>query len=240
MCLNLSQKIFSFFHRFIEKKYHLQRLSKILGSETIFKNPIIFDVGANEGETIDFFLSLFKNPTIYSFEPEMKSYKKLLKKYEKNKAINLFNLAFGNKKEKLKLKTNIKSSTSTLSKINTKSKYYNFKSFMLSPGTNNIFLSEENVQVEKVDNFFNQNEISTIHILKIDTEGFELNVIKGAQETLQKTKIIIIEFQLNDMYLDYDAKKIEDFLAANNFVLIKALKFPFMQYEDRVYINQKY
>ena len=48
------------------------------------------------------------------------------------------------------------------------------------------------------------------------------------------------EFQLNDMYLDYDAKKIEDFLAANNFVLIKALKFPFMQYEDRVYINKKY
>ena len=240
MRLNLSEKIFSFFHRFIEKKYHLKRLSKILANYTSFKNLIIFDVGANEGETIDFFLSLLKNPTIYSFEPEMKSYKKLLKKYEKNKAINLFNLAFGNKKEKLKLKTNIKSSTSTLSKINTKSKYYNFKSFILSPGTNNTFLNEENVQVEKVDNFFRQNEISTIHILKIDTEGFELNVIKGAQETLQKTKIIIIEFQLNDMYLDYDAKKIEDFLAANNFVLIKALKFPFMQYEDRVYINKKY
>ena len=240
MRLNLSEKIFSFFHRFIEKKYHLKRLSKILANYTSFKNLIIFDVGANEGETIDFFLSLLKNPTIYSFEPEMKSYKKLLKKYEKNKAINLFNFAFGNKKEKLKLKTNIKSSTSTLSKINTKSKYYNFKSFMLNPGSNNIFLSEENVQVEKVDNFFKQNEISTIHILKIDTEGFELNVIKGAQETLQKTKIIIIEFQLNDMYLDYDAKKIEDFLAANNFVLIKALKFPFMQYEDRVYINKKY
>ena len=99
MRLNLSEKIFSFFHRFIEKKYHLKRLSKILANYTSFKNLIIFDVGANEGETIDFFLSLFKNPTIYSFEPEMKSYKKLLKKYEKNKAINLFNFAFGNKKE---------------------------------------------------------------------------------------------------------------------------------------------
>ena len=30
MHLNLSEKIFSFFHRFIEKKYHLRTLSKIL------------------------------------------------------------------------------------------------------------------------------------------------------------------------------------------------------------------
>ena len=93
--------------------------------------------------------------------------------------------------------------------------------------------------MEKVDNFFNENKINTIHILKIDTEGFELNVIKGAKETLHKTKIIIIEFQLNDMYLDYDPKKIENFLMINNFVLVKSLKFPFMRYEDRVYINKK-
>ena len=239
MYSNLSEKIFSLFHRFIEKQYHLRRLSKILKGITEFKNPIIFDVGGNEGESIDFFLSLFENPTIYSFEPEKKSYQKLLKKYENNKAINLFNLAFGNKKEELKLKINIKSSTSTFSKINAHSKYYSLKSSILNPGKNDAFLGEEKVQVEKVDNFFNENKINTIHILKIDTEGFELNVIKGAKETLHKTKIIIIEFQLNDMYLDYDPKKIENFLMLNNFVLVESLKFPFMRYEDRVYIKKK-
>ena len=69
MYSNLSEKIFSLFHRFIEKQYHLRRLSKILKGITEFKNPIIFDVGVNEGESIDFFLNLFENPTIYSFEP---------------------------------------------------------------------------------------------------------------------------------------------------------------------------
>ena len=81
MYSNLSEKIFSFFHRFIEIQYHLRRLSKILRGITEFKNPIIFDVGGNEGEFIDFFLNLFENPTIYSFEPEMSSYQKLVKKY---------------------------------------------------------------------------------------------------------------------------------------------------------------
>ena len=77
-------------------------------------------------------------------------------------------------------------------------------------------------------------------MLKIDTEGFELNVIRGAKKALKKTKIIIIEFQLNDMYLNYNPKKIDDFLINNNFTLVAALKFPFMLYEDRIYINKKY
>ena len=240
MYSKLSEKIFSFFHRFIEKQYHLRQLSKILMKLNVTKNPTIFDVGSNEGESIDFFLNLFDNPKIYSFEPETKSYQKLLNKYKKNKAINLFKFAFGNKKEELKLKINVKSSTSTLSKINTKSKYYHLKSLILNRSKNNIFLGEEKVKVKKIDDFFYQKKIKTIHILKIDTEGFELNVIRGAKKALKKTKIIIIEFQLNDMYLNYNPKKIDDFLINNNFTLVAALKFPFMLYEDRIYINKKY
>ena len=228
MHLNLSEKIFSFFHQFIEKKYHLPRLSKILKDITFYKCPTIFDVGGNEGESIDFFLNLFDNPKIYSFEPETKSYQKLLKKYGKNKTINLFKFAFGNKKEELKLKINVKSSTSTLSKINVKSKYYYLKSLILNRSKNNVFLGEEKVKVKKIDDFFYQKKIKTIHILKIDTEGFELNVIKGAKKVMKKTKIIIIEFQLNDMYLNYYPKKIDDFLINNNFTLVAALKFPFI------------
>ena len=56
----------------------------------------------------------------------------VLKKYGENKTINLFNLALGGKKEELKIKINIKSSTSTFSKINTQSKYYNIKSLILN------------------------------------------------------------------------------------------------------------
>ena len=239
MPLNISETIFSFFHRLIEKKYHLKRLSKILRNLVFSKHPIIFDVGGNEGESVDFFLNLFENPKIYSFEPETKSYKKLSAKYKKNKAVNLFKFAFGKKEEELKLKINVKSSTSTLSKINTNSRYYSLKSLILNPIKNNSFVDDEIVKVKKIDNFFYKKKIKAIHILKIDTEGFELNVIEGAKKALKKTKIIIIEFQLNDMYLNYNPKKIDNLLKKNNFTLISSLKFPFMHYEDRIYINKK-
>jgi len=42
------------------------------------------------------------------------------------------------------------------------------------------------------------------------------------------------------MYLNYNPKKIDDFLTNNNFTLFTTLKFPFMPYEDRIYINKKY
>ena len=239
MYSNLNEKIFSFFHRFIEKKYHLKKLSKIIKNISFDKNPIIFDVGGNEGESIDLFLNLFKNPKIYSFEPEKKSYKKLLKKYGNLKTVNLFNFALGNKTEVMNLRLNIKSSTSTLSKINTRSKYYNLKSLILKTNRKNAFLGKEKVKVKRVDDFCTKKKIKTVHLLKIDTEGFELNVIKGAKKTLKKTKVLIIEFQLNDMYLNYNPKKINDFLVKNNFNLVAALKFPFMLYEDRIYIQKE-
>jgi FkbM family methyltransferase len=238
MYLNFSEKIFSFFHQLIEKKYHLKKLSKIIKNKANFKKPIVFDIGGNEGESIDFFLRLFVNSKIYSFEPETKSYRKLTEKYKNNKKINLYNLAFGNEKKKMNLKLNIKSSTSTLAKINKRSKYYNLKSLILNRGKSSIFTGSEKVQVDKLDNFCNKNKITNIDILKIDTEGFELSVIQGAKKTLKKTKLLIIEFQLNDMYLNYNSKKIDTFLKFNNFILIDSLKFPFMQYEDRVYINK--
>jgi FkbM family methyltransferase len=240
MNTNLNEKIFSFFHRFIEKNYHSKKLARIIKNMSNAINPTIFDVGGNEGESIELFINTFRQPKIYSFEPEIGSFQKLQEQYGKINEINLFNLAFGNKKEILNLKINVKSSTSTFSTINTKSKYYKLKSLILNTNKNKIFVDEESVQVETIDNFCIEKKIQNIEILKIDTEGFELNVLEGAKESLQKTNIIIIEFQLNDMYLNYNPKKIEDILKKNNFTLMKSLKFPFMQYEDRIYINQDY
>ena len=131
------------------------------------KSPTIFDVGGNVGESIELFLNIFEKPNIYSFEPEISSFKKLKERYEKNKEIHLYNLAFGNKKERLNLKINVKSSTSTFSTINTKSKYYKLKSLILGSNKNKVFFDEEKVQVDTVDSFCSEKKIQNINILKI-------------------------------------------------------------------------
>jgi len=53
------------------------------------------------------------------------------------------------------------------------------------------------VQTAPLDSFVK--DVDIIHLLKIDTEGFEVNVLKGATETLKKTLCINIELSENHL-----------------------------------------
>ena len=76
---------------------------------------------------------------------------------------------------------------------------------------------------------------NNIDLLKIDTEGHELEVLKSGNKTLTKVKFILIEFRLNDMYLNYNSNKIHNFLKLKKFKLVKNFKFPLFAMEDRIY-----
>ena len=121
--------------------------------------------------------------------------------------------------------------TSSFSRINKKSNYYRIKKFII--GNQKIF---ENVKVKKLDTFAKMIKIKNkIDLLKIDTEGHELEVLKSGIKTLSKVKFILIEFRLNDMYLNYSSTKIYNFLKQNKFKLVKKFKFPLFTMEDRIY-----
>ena len=77
-----------------------------------------------------------------------------------------------------------------------------------------------------------------INLLKIDTEGNEMQVLLGAKESLKKTEVILIEHNFTDYYQNYDLNKISLF-GKNFFKNIKNFKFPFMSYTDSIYVNTK-
>jgi len=85
----------------ITRKKNFEKIYRTL--DTTIRNlikkesPIMIDVGAHEGETINRFRKLFKSPIIHSFEPQNKCFK-LLKKFEdENTLVN--NYGLGDKKE---------------------------------------------------------------------------------------------------------------------------------------------
>ena len=53
-----------------KKKINFNELLK----EKIPKNPVIFDVGGNKGQSVDKFIQIFSNPIIHSFEPIKSEY----------------------------------------------------------------------------------------------------------------------------------------------------------------------
>ena len=69
-------------------------------------------------------------------------------------------------------------------------------SFLKSTVDNLSNQTQIDVQVITIDEYVNKNNIKRINLLKIDTQGYEDEVLKGAQETLKLNKIDIIETEL--------------------------------------------
>ena len=72
--------------------------------------------------------------------------------------------------------------------------------------------------------------------LKIDVEGYELNVLNGSINTIKnQVKFILIEKQFFNQYQGVSHKKVEMLLKKHNFKLIKKFTYPLFHYQDNLY-----
>ena len=232
--------IIEFIINFIDNFYYFKRINFFIKELEITN---IVDVGSHKGE---FFKSIIKkSPKIKSavlVEPQDEILKNLyhLKSNFPYIKINIENLALGSKTEKKIIYINSLSSTSTLSVINVNSNWYKFKKMILFK-IKKKFKKKKIVLTDTLDNLLKRNKIDKLDFLKIDTEGYEHQVLKGAHESLKNKKIkyIMVEKQLSKMYVNYDFKKVEKYLEKNGFINIKNFRFPLALFEDRIYKLKK-
>ena len=199
----------------------------------------IFDVGSHRGESIDYFIKLKNLKKIQSFEPQKDIFLVLKKKYKNNNKVILNQIALSQNENYKDFYINDLSSTSGFSRLNKKSLWLKIKNKILNK--KNPIINKIKIRSLTIDKFIKQKKIKKIDLLKIDTEGHELEVLKGALKTIQehKVKFILIELHFSKMYQNYSKKKIESFLAKNNFFLLKKFKFPFLSFVDNLYKFEK-
>ncbi len=201
--------ILNFFDHFHQKKV-LALLKKK------FTNPItIIDVGAHFGETITTFKKNFNIKKIYSFEASPINFQVLKKKFSENLTnTEIYNFGIGANTSEEFINQTAESSSSTINSINKNSKYFKRKLKILKINDQNLFIKKIPIKIITLDNFIDKKKIDTIDILKIDTEGYELNVLKGLKKNHYKIKIIYFEHHYDDMieknYKFSDVKKILD------------------------------
>ena len=199
----------------------------------------IFDVGSHRGESIDYFIKLKNLKKIQSFEPQKDIFLILKKKYKNNNKVILNQIALSQNENYKDFYINDLSSTSSFSRLNKKSLWLKIKNKILNK--KNPIINKIKIRSITIDKFIKQKKIKKIDLLKIDTEGHELEVLKGALKTIKehKVKFILIELHFSKMYQNYSKKKIESFLAKNNFFLLKKFKFPFLSFVDNLYKFEK-
>jgi len=167
-----------------------------LVNQFIKKNDIVIDAGANIG-----FFSLFaafKEAKVFAFEPVSETYNRLLENinyFKAEKKIFPFCFALGDLKKESLIKFNpFFSVQSTIIDSN----FLPIKKFVL-----------KKVNIITIDDFVNKNKIKKIDFIKIDTEGYELKILKGAKETIKKFKPKIA---ISAYHKKEDKKEIPDFL----------------------------
>lgn len=147
---------------------------------------LIFDVGAAVGDTVRMFCKEFPEAEIYAFEPLTASYLTLLDR-TRNQAdrIHYFKCAVGDKNGQAVLNICSYPDASSINKL---------APMLFNEGKTQ--LGTETVKLVTLDEITAQLPYSAqIDLLKIDVEGTENLVLKGAEETLKRTQNIYVELQ---------------------------------------------
>ena len=219
---------------FVNKKKVINFFKKEISSINLF-----IDVGAHEGETSNLFSKYLNIKKIYCFEPSSINYKNLKKKIVKKENIFLFNFGLGDRDGERDFNQLEESSSSTLVELNKKSKYFLKKKKIL-----NLFIKKkfnifsQTVNIMKLKNFMHNHSIEYIDILKIDTEGYEMKVIKGAEEKIKNIDYIYFEHHFDDMLKkDYTLSDIHNYLVKNGFEKKIKIKMFFRKSFEYIYKN---
>ena len=206
--------------------FHHKRISKYLSGLDIEK---IIDIGAHKGEFLENMLKIEKVNSFYAFEPQKNIFNELNEKFSKNEKITLFNFAMDKEITNKKLKINKLSMTSSLAEINEKSLYLKVKNFLTSSRSN--FEDEYEIQTNTVDKIFENISLQK-SLLKIDVEGFEMNVIEGSKTKLKEIPFVLLENQFGNHYKNNNFKDIIELLSKGNFEICKKFIFPTLHYQD--------
>lgn len=156
------------------KSGELESLVSAIGD---IEEPVIFDVGSHEGEWFKLVRSISKDAYVYSFEPSLASFKKLVKEN-----INSFNIALSDVHGKSELHSD-KQGSGLSSVYKRKLDHFNIN-----------FNEKHTIDTDTLDRFCERNGIEHIDLLKMDIEGHELKVLHGSKEMLKNIDRIQFEF----------------------------------------------
>jgi FkbM family methyltransferase len=166
--------------------------------------PVIFDVGANEGQTSKRFRALFPTATVYAFEPGSP-----FEKLAELPGVSAHNIALGSQPGALEFNEN---SVSVMS------------SFLpLGPEGWGEVTNRREIAVSTVDEFCDQHGISRIDLLKSDTQGFDLEVLKGAERMFAQGRIQAVYLEITFARLYENPPKFDEiysFMAERSFDLV--------------------
>jgi FkbM family methyltransferase len=193
---------------------------------------VIIDVGANVGQSIGEFRGHFDHPILHAFEPSF-AFSELQRRTSGIPDLHLNNFALGSESGEMDFIANERSDMSSL----------------LEPSIDcwGAVKERRKVPVRTLDDYCAKQDVTHIDILKSDTQGFDLEVVKGASQLLKRRRVhlVYMEIIFSDMYKRLPRlDQIYAFMADHGFCLVSFYKFYYQHdrasWTDALFVHPEY
>lgn len=152
-------------------------------------SPIIFDVGAHQGQTTQELLTLWPQAKIFCFEPSSHAFRSLKEKYGGDSRVSLFQHALSDSVGVAPLNVNGSDATNSLLQTDEPASNYWHAELLRTHAV-------ETVATNTIDSVAEKACIERINLLKLDVQGAEFRVLKGADGLLMKKNIDLIYLEI--------------------------------------------
>jgi FkbM family methyltransferase len=142
----------------------------------------VFDIGANIGQSVQAFRRYLPNSRIHSFEPSPQNFRQLQQAVSGHDGITAWNYALGSQSGKVVLLENSRPTMSSLLQLG-------------EAGWGQVE-KHTDVAIRTIDDVCSEQGVAHIDILKSDTQGYDLEVFKGAERMISENRVGIIFCEL--------------------------------------------
>lgn len=153
------------------------------------EDPLLIDVGANAGQTIRIFKRLFERPVIHAFEPNRALVETQLgPAFGKDKNLVLNAAGLGAEEGMLTLYEFEKDEMNSFLPIECVER---------NPYAHEAVVASSEAPVWTFDQYVREHGLGRIDLLKIDTQGYDLQVLIGAEAQLAAGNVAFVMLEIN-------------------------------------------
>jgi FkbM family methyltransferase len=151
----------------------------------------VLDVGANTGQFARVAHIVFPDARIYSFEPLPSCLNQLNDRMKDVERFQSFGSAIGSKDERITIHESASSPSSSILPMTRN----HTEAFPWSEGGRDV-----EVELRRLDYFLPKMQLDGPVLLKIDVQGYSMEVLRGAPDTLAKADLVLIETSVVTLY----------------------------------------
>lgn len=177
-------------------------------------SPVIVDGGANVGKMTKKFIELFENPTVHAIEPVPQHIEELESDFRNHTSVEIHEVALGANEKYIDINVNKKTDTSSVLQTSAQDMKY-MKNIQDRDPSMKKAVNKTTVKQTRLDSI-----VDYCDIIKLDLQGYELEALRGAEDTLSGSKAVISEVSCVPM-LDGGVlfEELSNFLYKRNFHL---------------------